>query len=142
MYSSLAYTENLPIDYRVYELEKDDAGDVTVDDNYGNSIMKFSKLSDTALTSVDVSEARWEDMYGSDREGIVNLGRYELFEKGSNGSAMQLLSVVEDNGDVIYDMDYYLIEIVWDSDDFSAYSKETDLVYIIVKALQPRPTEK
>ena len=138
----LAYTENLPIDYRVYELEKDDAGDVTVDDNYGNSIMKFSKLSDTALTSVDVSEARWEDMYGSDREGIVNLGRYELFEKGSNGSAMQLLSIVEDNGDVIYDMDYYLIEIVWDSDDFSAYSKETDLVYIIVKALQPRPTEK
>ena len=91
---------------------------------------------------MDVSEARWEDMYGSDREGIVNLGRYELFEKGSNGSAMQLLSVVEDNGDVIYDMDYYLIEIVWDSDDFSAYSKETDLVYIIVKALQPRPTEK
>ncbi len=138
----LAYTENLPIDYRVYELEKDDAGDVTVDDNYGNSIMKFSKISNIPLSSVDVSEARWEDMYGADREGIVNLGRYELFEKGSNGNPMQLVTFVENNGTIRYDMDYYLVEIVWDSDDFASFSKETDLVYIIVKALQLRPTEK
>ena len=66
----------------------------------------------------------------------------ELFEKGSNGSPMQLVTFVENNGTIRYDMDYYLVEIVWDSDDFASFSKETDLVYIIVKALQLRPTEK
>lgn len=36
-----------------------------------------------------------------------------------------------------------MIEIKWkDGMDFNEYTKETDLVYVIVKALQPRPTEK
>ena len=104
--------------------------------------MYFSKVSNVPLNSVDVSESRWKAMYGDDLEGIVNLGRYELFEKGIDGKPMQLTTFIEDGGNIDYDMDYYLIEIVWNSDEFEAYSKETDLVYIIVKALQPRPTEK
>ncbi len=42
-----------------------------------------------------------------------------------------------------YEYDYYLIEVTWqDISDFDAYKKETDLVYVVVNAKQPRPTER
>ena len=43
--------------------------------------------------------------------------------------------------EVLYEKDFYLIQISWkDGIDFSRYKKETDLVDVIVRALQPRPS--
>lgn len=139
----LAYTENLMVDYSVFSLVADENGEIPVYDKFGTVVKMFSKEYEDAMTSEDVSEERRKEMYGEDTEGIVNLGRYELFEKDSNDGELHLVSKVEADGTVTYAMDYYLIEIKWkDGMDFNEYTKETDLVYVIVKALQPRPTEK
>ena len=139
----LAYTENLPVNYNIYELVADDTGDIPVYDERGTVIKNFSKKSINPLSSTNVSEDRQNEMYGSNKTGIVNLGKYELFEYDGDNSKLHLFSDVDKNGNVNYAMDYYMIEVKWqDGMDFSAYAKETDLVYVIVKALQPRPTEK
>ena len=139
----LAYTENLPVNYNIYELVADDNGDIPVYDERGTVIKNFSKKSINPLSSTNVSEDRQNEMYGSNKTGIVNLGKYELFEYDGDNSKLHLFSDVDKNGNVNYAMDYYMIEVKWqDGMDFSAYAKETDLVYVIVKALQPRPTEK
>ena len=44
-----------------------------------------------------------------------------------------------------YDSQYFLLEIEWDVNEignFDKYEKETDMIYILVKALQPEPTKK
>lgn len=139
----LAFTENLQVDYSVYSLVADENGLIPVYGEQGNIIMTFSKEYEAPMPSEDVSDERRKEMYGDDLEGIVNLGRYLMYEKDSNGDDMHLVSTVDDSGNVTYDMNYYMIEIKWkDGMDFNEYSKETDLVYVIVKALQPRPTEK
>lgn len=139
----LAYTENLPVEYKIYELSADEGGDVVVYDEYGSAVKKFSKKSSVYLASEDVSEARIKEMYGTETTGIVNLGKYELFEKDSDNKKLNLVSTLDSLGVVSYDMDYYLIEIKWQAGkSFAEYAKETDLVYLIVKALQPKPQEK
>lgn len=138
----MAYTENLPVNYQVYQLKPDDSGTIFVTDEWGNAIKKFSKLYEEALVSKDVSESRQLEMYGVSRNGIVNLGKYDMYSKGGDNQALQLSTTIT-GGSAKYEMDYYLIEISWkDGINFSDYTKETDLVYVIVKALQPKPVAK
>ncbi len=151
----LAYTENLPVEYNIYQLyqlseeEKENLNDperqkvVAVTDEYGEEQMYFIKVSADPLDAEDVSESRRKEMYGEDQEGIVNLGTYELYKTDNAGDYLQLATSVDAADETEYEKDYYLIEIIWPDDkSFSDYQKETDLVYVIVKALQPRPEEK
>jgi hypothetical protein len=56
---------------------------------------------------------------------------------------MKLAYHIDENGLGSYEYDYYLIEIKWqDINNFDDYKKETDLVYVVVNAKQPRPVEK
>lgn len=141
----LAYTENLKVEYSVFSLkeEAEEAdGRIAVYDETGTAVKWFSKKTDTPMTSTDVSADRQKEMYGENTAGIINLGKYELFEKDGSDD-LHLVSSVDTEGNVTYSMDYYMIEIKWeDGINFNDYVKETDLVYIIVKALQPRPSEK
>lgn len=138
----LAYTENLPVNYQLYQLDADENGSIVVADERGNALKKFEKLYESPMVSSDVSESRRLEMYGVSRNGIVNLGKYDMYSKGGDNQALQL-STTTDGTNVNYEMDYYLIEISWkDGTNFSDYTKETDLAYVIVKALQPEPTEK
>lgn len=142
----MAYTENLAVNYEVYELERDDVnGDIAVvEDTNGviHTLASFKKKNTEQMTAADVSEVRRGEVYGSDLAGIVNLGRYRSFTEGTDGKKLELEATVSGN-DVNYDMDYYLIEITWqDGINFEDYNKETDLCYVIVKALQPKPEEK
>jgi len=42
-----------------------------------------------------------------------------------------------------YEFDYYLIEVTWkDGITFNDYTKETDLLYVVVNAKQPLPKEQ
>lgn len=74
---------------------------------------------------------------------IVNLGKYDIYPKDAGGEDLHLETVF--NGTATeYPKHYYLIEIEWDKDSessFSDYLKETDLVYVVVRAMQPRPEE-
>ena len=159
----LAYTENLAVDYNVYELETVEAGDDTtsdglilVQDENGENTKYFQKaLTGNVLSKagVDVNAKRQEEMYGGNetsRQSIVNLGQYDLYQKDAAGNNLKLNTKVSvENDEVQYDKDYYLIEITWKQTDangasiqFDDYRKETDLVYVIVKAMQPEPKEE
>lgn len=145
----LAYTKNLPVDYQVYELTKVEGSrtndsHVTVEwtDTQHNVVSQcFEKkpLNKTG-NSQTVTDANNSEMYG-DATGVVNLGQYDIYDK-SSGATFDLTTKVDESGNVEFDLDYYLIEIQWnDGISFSDYLKETDLVYVMVKALQLEPEE-
>lgn len=160
----LAYTQNLAVDYNVYELEtvEAEAGDGTtpdglilVQDENDENTKYFKKAGNENLANanVDVNAKRQEEMYGGNetsRQSIVNLGQYDLYQTDAAGNNLKLnTNVSVENDEVQYDKDYYLIEITWKQTDangasiqFDDYRKETDLVYVIVKAMQPEPKEE
>ena len=117
-------------------------GDIVVRDSADNPVKSFKKQYTDAMELKDMSEARQQEMYGTvSTDSIVNLGQYDLYTKGGAGEALELATTVFENG-INYEMDYYLIEIICpDEIKFEDYAKETDLFYVIVKALQPRPEE-
>ena len=79
-------------------------------------------------------------MYSDNVSNTVNLGTYDIYDKTS-GSDFQLNSKVENNN-VVFDLNYYLIELSWQEGiQFSDYLKETDLMYVIVNAMQLEPQE-
>ncbi|MDD6069478.1 MAG: hypothetical protein PUC12_01505 [Clostridiales bacterium] len=144
----LAYTQNLPVNYIVYELtetQEDAAGNITVEWSDGNQTIQ-KQFTKTALTpkgdSESISKKNNEEMYGEKVSTTVNQGKYDIYDKAANGNAFDLTTTVATDGTVGFDLDYYMIEINWqDGINFSDYLKETDLVYVIVKAMQLEPEE-
>lgn len=144
----LAYTQNLPVDYKVYELTKvstEESDTITVEgkDSAKNYFKKGSILQNRNGTGTEdtISKKNNEEMYGEDLSNVVNLGKYDIYDKTTDGKEFELTTTVG-TGEVVFDLDYYLIEIKWqDGIIFSDYLKETDLVYVIVMAKQLEPKE-
>lgn len=150
----LAYTKNLPVDYKVYSLAEvegtnqenalnDNLVVVELETGEGQPVSKvFTKtlLNKNAAESDKITDKNNNDMYGG--SGVVNIGQYDVYDKTSNAS-FDLTTNVDETGKVNFDLDYYLIEINWQQGiSFSDYLKETDLVYVMVKALQLEPIEE
>lgn len=156
----LAYTQNLPLNYKLYELTPatKDTGDVSssyttknkdteVTNTYWFKKVKYDGVSDDDLfleKDADESASKNKEMYGTDAtsDTITNWVQYDTYSKTRNPDT-------DNNGfklslnDETKQYNYYLIEISWqDGIDFSSYTKETDLVYLIAKAGVPRPVEK
>jgi len=92
-----------------------------------------------------VSAERHNDseVFGTtDVSDIWNAGKYLLYQKDSKREPLQLAYQYNDNtGEYEYEYDYYLIEIEWQKGiTFADYSKETDMVYVVVNAKQVEPT--
>lgn len=141
----LVYTENLAINYTVYPLERHDRSDEDVldeDDYIADGVDEYywtkkvdEEEAEMALTGKFMT-ADMRKSVGTDEPGIVNAGAYWI----STDDTMELEYKVDENGDDKYENDYYLIEIDWkDIANFDSYRKETDMVYVVVNAKQPRP---
>lgn len=169
----LAYTTNIPIIYKVYELEVADsttenAIEVTTEYEDANGVMqttksyfvkKMSAITDEhgntqqaaiALKpqemegSKKVTDARLEAVFGTTEPDVVGTvaGDYQLYDTDAGNQKLSLSAQVDTaTNTVVYDRDYYLIEISWkDNVNFYDYTKETDLVNVVVKAEQPKPS--
>lgn len=151
-----AYTQNVPLDYTVYELKPvslDQNGNVSAEDQRKDLVYMDSgtvwekvpngigEIKPLELAQEDSSQETADnnmEMYGN--TDVVNKGQYDIYKKDAGGNLLQLKTTL--NGEQSeYEYDYYLIEITWKPEikTFSQYLKETDLVYVIVKAVQPRP---
>ena len=134
----LVYTENLAVNYTVYPLIKNDI--VKGEALPKGSILMDDDTRDLYYWMKDGNKLPGEDITTDMRvraktsgDGIVNAGRYWL----SGDDSMQLAYGAAENS---YEYDYYLIEVTWRNiADFDDYRKETDMVYVIVNAKQPRP---
>lgn len=147
------YTENLPVDYKIYELTKSTYDDVTnipdtgivvegVDKTYWEkSTGKLDANGNPQPLEItkDVTNERHQSVFGdTDVTNIINKGKYLLYQYDGQKES-QPLGLEYKNGQ--YEYDYYLIEINWKDDvNFNDYTKETDLLYVVVNAKQPKPT--
>lgn len=139
----LVHTENLAVDYLVYSLTRHDmpsdeallpAEAIRMED--ATYDLYYWMKADAPISAQDNTDKMLEEVFGetADTTDIVNAGRYSFFDDEDMKLAYK---------DNTYEYDYYLIEVKWQNiTDFDAYKKETDLVYVIVNAKQPRPTEK
>lgn len=149
------YTENLPVEYKIYELqkyEKDNTENHTedsiivdgIEDYYWNKSAFQTNEDGTPkplTVSRDVTSDRLNEVFGTDNpENVVNKGKYLLYQEDGQADPQPLGLEYKDEE---YEFDYYLIEISWqDGITFSDYTKETDLLYVVVNAKQPLPKEQ
>lgn len=149
------YTENLPVNYNIYELQKygidetdtyDESSIMVegIDDYYWNKSAFQTNADGTPkplTVSRDVTSDRLTEVFGTDNpENVVNSGKYLLYQEDGQADPQPLGLEYKDDE---YEFDYYLIEISWqDGITFSDYTKETDLLYVVVNAKQPLPKEQ
>lgn len=143
------HTENLKVNYDIYELQKDsytDTADIPsngilvdgVDGVYWTKMETDGNVNPLTPTK-DETTSRLNTVFPEGTDGVFNKGKYLLYQYDSNSVQMGL--EYKDNGtDKKYEFDYYLVEISWEKNvNFSEYTKETDLLYVIVNAKQPKP---
>lgn len=154
----MAYTCNLPLDYRVYQLIRvagDGPGTVVVQGEDGK-LYYFHKeevrLAKNSAVSQSVTEENNNEMYNGGEnlteeqvESLVNYVQYDVYDTDTRGTALSLATGPDGSGGVQYELDYYYVEFLWKETEsgfnFDDYLKETDLVYVVVKALQPKPVK-
>ena len=150
----LVHTENLAVNYTLYPLKRKNIGDkeleeddIVMDDDTKDRYY-WNKNSDSNGKPIILFDEDFTDTM-RDKVGIikenyggvlpVNSGVYQLYSDGYESNKMRL-GYKADADEYAYD--YYLIEIKWDDDlkeGFDVYRKETDMVYVVVNAKQPRP---
>ena len=155
----LIHTENLALEYKIYELNGAIAGTEgaftildTVEDENGNTVTHTTywvkkPLSDGTtpqLTGTDVSDDR-HDRVGLTDPMPVNAGKYTSYTKGVDGNKLKLKANVDESGKPKFDAQFFMIEIDWKDGaalEFEKYEKETDMIYLLVEALQPEPKKQ
>ena len=160
----LIHTENLALEYKIYELTKVDENTenaitaldtITVKNENDMEVVRdeityWKKVTENPLSGTDVSKERHkqtglrnEEGTSVDAEGLpVNAGKYTSYTEGSSGT-LKLTAGENDDGSTKFDSQYFLLEIAWkegaDADFDRKYKKETDMIYLLVEALQPKP---
>jgi len=149
-------------DYIVTEYE------VTNGANEQQTAVIYWKKTGEALTGKDVSEERWEQAgllenngdSGSEESGasgtdanaatqsIINRGTYIFYEIANEVTAEEEeLGSEETTEDTQFELtagentaEYFVLEIEWkDNIQYGDYVKETDMIYLVAKAVQPEP---
>ncbi len=155
-FMELIYTNNLKLNYSIYELEAADETNgaivaedtITAEDgtvmttiSYWNKKSDSTPLSGTEISSMRHVETELAGDTGEDITDIINRGTYVEYDKGVDGTNFHLSVGTDATG---YDSQYFLMEIRWDEaaqGSFDKYEKETDMIYLVVKALQPEPVK-
>lgn len=148
----LIYTNNLALNYQIYQLsEVDEDGDDIIaleeTDAEGNTTYRYFK-KEAMLSGEDVSSNRYSQVELTDTDDIVNRGTYIQYQKTTDALGAVVndnlkLEVAEDDSEVsTYATQYFVLEISWSiTSGFEKYDKETDMIYIVAKAVQPKPEE-
>lgn len=147
----LAYTNNLPLNFQVYALKEDAqaSGEAAYTAKWTNQnnqsvTKKYEKslLTKNGDSSKQLTDKNNSEMYGADNvDQTVNKATYDVYDKNGT-SNFELKTTVGEDGKVSFDLNYYLIELSWkEGISFPDYLKETDLMYVMVNAMQLEPQE-
>ena len=125
----IACTENLPLTFRIFELDSFEEG----------AMAAGTQLNPEA----DVSGERRKAVFGDiATNSIVNRGKYETYINGKDGNKLHLSTGIDSNGTETYMSRFFRLEIGCDADSFDKYRKETDVIYLLVRAEQPKPVKQ
>ena len=142
----LIHTDNLALNYTIYALEAADADsagivaeDIVLESDTSTQVLTYWNVKDLShpLVGVDVSDERHTQTALTGNE--INSGTYIAYESDENNTLH--LNVIPDG----YDAQYFLLKIEWDEsaqDNFANYENETDMIYLVAKAIQPQPQKK
>lgn len=147
----LAYTRNLPLNFTVYALTENDQASgesaytaTWTNQNNQSVTKKYEKslLTKNGDSSKQLTDKNNSEMYGADNvDQTVNKATYDVYDKNGT-SNFELKTTVGEDGKVSFDLNYYLIELSWrEGISFPDYLKETDLMYVMVNAMQLEPQE-
>ncbi len=139
----LIHTDNLALNYSLYALEattEEEANEFTLiaEDMVmveGETITKYTywnKGKEYTGEGNDVSATRHGEIDISGDE--INSGTYISYASTDFH--------LKDDAQSGYDSQYFLMEIAWKEEatsNFEKYDKETDMIYLLVKALLPKP---
>lgn len=126
----LVYTENVPLTFNLYEL-----------DSFEDTAIAGGGTRLTAAT--DKTADRHRAMFGDNPvEDIVNKGKYVTYLNGKDGKQLHLETGKDAAGKETYMSRYFRLEVTCTADTFDQYRKETDMIYLLVKAEQPKPTKR
>lgn len=141
----LIHTDNLALDYTIYALEESDeenatiiAEDTIIVDGESEQIFTYWKVNSEgiALVGDDVSSERHQETGLTGDE--INSGTYILYQNEESNTNNLYLTTGEDGDSA----QYFLMEIEWNEGaytNYEGYEKETDMIYLLVKAVQPEP---
>ena len=138
----LIYTENLPLTYKIYELEQVDMSK--------DSVFEDESAIRKPVSGTEITETRRKEAFlDEDVTDVVNKGRYWLFEKEGAASGVDEadlnnlhLSTGTDENGTTYTTRCFILEIGFPKvDNFQQYNKETDVIYLTATAKQPRPVK-
>lgn len=144
-FMELIHTDNLALNYKLYVLESVPEEEVTNETLVAEDVVNKGEDSITyrtywrkglLLPGEDVSTQRHIELGLSGEEW--NRGTYISYTEDGESNKLHLSSDTVDG----YDSQYFLLEIDWQEDaagNFEKYDKETDMMYMVVKALQPEP---
>ena len=151
----LVYTDNLPLQYTIYPLTGAAEGgqdvitsvDVPTVGESTQTQTAYWKKSGEALTGKDISEDRRKEAgLGEKNDSIVNRGNYfyyetmEVYGEDDETTTKSLELAPTSEEPIAYQ--YFLLEIQWSTtENIGKYDKETDMIYLLAKAVQPEPTE-
>lgn len=138
-------TNNLEVNYDFYHVERRELGndyELSADEYMVPEVpgYYFKKVG-AKLEGTNTTEERRNSVFGgADVTDVVNNGTYTLYSTYSDDEHLHLTYVAEQKK---YDYNYFMIEISWkDGALFSENSKETDLLYVVVNAMQLRPEKE
>ena len=147
----LIYTSNMALDFKVYPLSAVDVPaegtlitqEVVQVQQDGETVEQirtsYWAKGNTPLTGQEVSGTRHTQVGITGDE--INSGTYISYEnKDSNGNVINE-NIKLDAGEDAYATQFYVLEISWSiQSGFEKYNKETDMIYVVAKAVQPEPT--
>lgn len=123
----LVHTDNLPLNYEIYKLEKLEDTEGTLLEGTDVSALRHAQVGLIASAEAE-----------STAQSIINKGTYISYGKTESIDNGLELTVGGTGG--AYTSQYFVLEISWKSiSDYSKYDKETDMIYLLAKILQPEP---
>jgi len=147
----LIHTDNLNLNYQVYHLEaanEDAEGVIVAEDSVTDelgavSVERTYWIKDgAALIGTDVSDKQHQAVKLTNLESIINKGTYISYGKVLDGNGQVIVDngLELDAGNNSSASQFFLIEITWNEvSNFEKYDKETDMIYVVAKALQEEP---
>lgn len=139
----LIYTENLPLTYKIYELEQKNPD--------ADSVFEDAAALKKPVSGTEVTEKRRKEAFlDVEVTDVVNKGRYWLYEKEGRADEvseddlnnLHLSTGKDAAGETTYTTRYFLLQISFPKvDNFQQYNKEADVIYLTATAKQPRPVK-